>query len=398
MEKKRKIYWGSGIAVICILFVIYLAFSLFFMKHFYFGTVIGGLACGGMTAEETERLIAGRIEDYSLKIKGREGAEAFVTASEIGLRFVPEKELYEILKEQNGFFWFSFLWKNLWYEIPIAVEFDENLLEKRVGEFYMLQEKNMRKPKDAYIGEYEEVDVYYPIIEEDKGTYLIYEKVIEEVKKALKNMEPVLSLEECYERAQVTVQNEELVRFQSRLNRYVSARIEYDWHGMEEIIDGELINQWLDIDRENYQVRINAQLVREHVDNLSRKYDTYGKIRRFRTHEGKSIYVEPGNYGWQVNRKKEAERLIKAIRAGRGEIREPEYLFTANKKGEDDIGNSYVEIDLTKQQLYLYIEGKLVIKSAFVSGNVSRGFTTPNGVYGLTYKTLNATFATPVKT
>ncbi len=404
MKKTKKIVLISGIAVICIFFVIYLAFSLFFMNHFYFGTVIGEVACGGRTPKEAEALIAEQTMRYTLEIQGREGNSALMTASEIGLHFIPGDALYEIAKGQNGFGWLSFWWKNLQYEMPMTLEYEEELLEKRMEQLYILQEKNMRKPSNAYIGEYNKTTGKYSIIEEDKGTYLIFDKVKEAIIQAIKKREKTLVLEDanCYEEAEITKDNTELLQFQSRINRYVAAKIVYDWHGMEEIIDGDLINEWLIIDREECRAGINAQKVREYVDNLSRKHDTYGKIRKFRTQEGKQIYIEPGNYGWQVNRKKETERLIKAIRAGRSEIREPEYLFTANKKGEDDIGDSYVEIDLTKQCLYLYAEGRLVTKTDFVSGNVSRGFTTPNGVYGLTYKTRNATlrgqgYETPVK-
>ena len=73
-----------------------------------------------------------------------------------------------------------------------------------------------------------------------------------------------------------------------------------------------------------------------------------------------------------------------------GTEREPVYSNTALHKGRDDIGNSYVEIDLGSQKLYLYNEGSLILETDFVSGNVSRGWTTPAGVFGLTYKTKNA--------
>lgn len=51
--------------------------------------------------------------------------------------------------------------------------------------------------------------------------------------------------------------------------------------------------------------------------------------------------------------------------------------------------------------MFFYKEGKLVVESDFVSGNESRGWSTPAGVYPLTYKQRNATlkgenYATPV--
>lgn len=66
--------------------------------------------------------------------------------------------------------------------------------------------------------------------------------------------------------------------------------------------------------------------------------------------------------------------------------REPIYSYTAAKPGDKDIGDTYVEIDLGKQHLYLYVDKKMILESDFVSGNASRGWNTPAGVFGLTYK------------
>ncbi len=75
--------------------------------------------------------------------------------------------------------------------------------------------------------------------------------------------------------------------------------------------------------------------------------------------------------------------------------REPVYLTTANSHGEHDYGDSYVEINLTNQHLFLYKDGKLVVESDFVSGNLSKGHDTPTGAFGLTYKTMNAVLRGP---
>ena len=57
----------------------------------------------------------------------------------------------------------------------------------------------------------------------------------------------------------------------------------------------------------------------------------------------------------------------------------------------NDIGRSYVEADLTNQHLYLYYKGNLVLETDFVSGDMRvSGNITPQGVFGLTYKTQNA--------
>ena len=60
-----------------------------------------------------------------------------------------------------------------------------------------------------------------------------------------------------------------------------------------------------------------------------------------------------------------------------------------------------MELNLTAQHLFVIKNGTKVLESDFVSGNVSRNWTTPPGAFPLTYKTRNATlkgegYSTPV--
>lgn len=103
------------------------------------------------------------------------------------------------------------------------------------------------------------------------------------------------------------------------------------------------------------------------------------------------ITITEGAYGWWMNRSAETEELTEQIKRGRSGERTPVYRAQAAQYGENDIGDSYVEIDLTSQHLWVYKEGKLVEETDFVSGNVSRGYNTPVGIYSITYKERNAT-------
>ena len=59
-------------------------------------------------------------------------------------------------------------------------------------------------------------------------------------------------------------------------------------------------------------------------------------------------------------------------------------------------------MDLATQHLYFYKDGKVIIDSPFVSGNVSKNYTTPPGLFELYYKQKDRVlkgedYATPVK-
>ena len=53
------------------------------------------------------------------------------------------------------------------------------------------------------------------------------------------------------------------------------------------------------------------------------------------------------------------------------------------------IGTSYIEIDITRQHIWMYLDGECIVDSACVTGN-SGIHDTPEGYFFLTYKTTNA--------
>ena len=85
--------------------------------------------------------------------------------------------------------------------------------------------------------------------------------------------------------------------------------------------------------------------------------------------------------------------LLQLLAAKESATCEPIYAQTAAVHAKNDWGTSYVEVSLTDQYLWLYKDGKCILESYFVSGNPNRGHATPKGIYGLTYKTRDATLS-----
>ena len=106
------------------------------------------------------------------------------------------------------------------------------------------------------------------------------------------------------------------------------------------------------------------------------------------THLGFYIDADPVSYT-HLTEGEEAQ-LLEDIKSGKSVEREPVYSQTANSHGENDYGNSYVEINLTSQHLFVYKNGSLVVDSDFVSGNLSKGHGSPTGAFSVTYTTTDA--------
>lgn len=133
-------------------------------------------------------------------------------------------------------------------------------------------------------------------------------------------------------------------------------------------------------------VGLDEAQLKEYVHQLAVKYDTYGSERDFRTVEGKEIKVKGGDYGWVIYEEKEVEALKANIEAGEEVIREPEYLYRGYNREENDIGDTYVEVDLTHQRMCFYLNGTLIVDTPVVTGTPSNKHATPTGVYALDNK------------
>ena len=63
----------------------------------------------------------------------------------------------------------------------------------------------------------------------------------------------------------------------------------------------------------------------------------------------------------------EIDAIIADITAGEDVTRDFTYLYRGTSHGEKDYGNSYVEVNLTEQHVYVYKDGELVVESDCVS-------------------------------
>ena len=239
------------------------------------------------------------------------------------------------------------------------------------------------------------------VIKEDEGTELLEDKVKEAVAAAVMSLEESVDLEEqgCYVSPSITSEDEALKTACETMNKYVGARITYQFGDKSETLSGDEIRNWLTVN--GTSVGINEGKATEYVKKLAASYDTAYKAKSLKTSYGKTVSITGGSYGYKINQAKEAATLVSLIKNGEQTSREPEYSQKGASRTGNDYGNTYVEINLTAQHLYFYVKGKLVVQSDFVSGNAAKGWSTPAGAYSITYKQRNATlkgqgYATPV--
>ena len=364
-------------------------------------TIINGIDVSNMTVEQAEEAIQEQFRSYSLSLKGRNGLTGQIHGEDFDISAIFDGSLEDLLEAQNSFFWLRGIFKTSKMEITTMPEYDEALLKDLVSNLPFFQKENITAPVDAYISEYTK-EYGYQIIPEVQGSQVDFDILFEAVEKSIKNLEPNVSLEEmdCYYKPNITSESPDLVRTLNELNKIAGAEIVYEFGEDIEVLDGDQISQWLSIAKDG-SVVLDESGVKEYVDYIGKTYNSFGRTRRFKTSYGIEITVRGGDYGWWLNRPLEVTELTELILAGEKVKREPAYFQTAQQYGDDDIGDTYVEVNLTAQHLFFYKKGKLIMETDFVSGNLAKGYGTPTGTYPVQYKQRNATltgedYSTPV--
>ena len=379
----------------------YVGIAMYYQTHFLPNTSINGIDCGNMDAAAVAPLLEAKISEYSLVVRGRDYATGksgavlgTILPEDIGLAYVNSYGDAEyLLAEQNQWAWIqAYMGTAASHSLIQGITFDEDMLGATVRSWAACQKKNMIMPEDAHVSDYNDAIKGYEVIPETSGTELDMDKVFTCIVNELHVHETSLDLEEmnCYTEAAVKSTDTRLTDAVDTANSWLGTKITYDWNNNEVILDGEILKDWIRM--EQGTPVLDEDAVADFVKKQAAEYDTYGKRKNFTTTHGVVLTLNSRNYGWKTDAEMEAEELTQLIYQGSVAEREPAYSIRARAKGMNDVGNSYIEADLTHQHLYVYQDGEVAFETDFVSGkmNSTPDCVTPAGIFGLTYKTTNA--------
>lgn len=381
--ERKWLKYGAGTAVL-ILLSIYISGIVYFREKFPANTSINGIDASFCSVEEAEARIRSEVEDYEIVLKERNKREERIAGEEIGYRYVSNGEIETLRKSQGLAFWFISYFRPTAYEFEAATVFDEELLKEKTWELQCFDRTVSKAPENAQM-------VFrgtkFAVRKEKQGCKVKKRKLLELLKKAIGSGERMLDLEKekCYAVPTITSENDALNKLVENMNHYANVEITYCFGEQKEVLDGSIIKDWLTYDAEG-NVLVKDGAIRDYIASLAEKYDTYDKPRKFRASDGTYVTVEGGSYGWKIDQEAEALKLTELMEQEPHTERIPEFAQTAESWENGDMGDTYVEVDLTKQHLWMYVDGNLIVESDFVSGKMNRQRATPPGTYRIYYK------------
>lgn len=382
-KKTAKIAWIVSVSVVAAVYICgFIICSIFF----YNNTKINGINVSGKNVTEAEKLIVDDMNTYRLEINFSNCTET-VKVGDGGLSLSLEESMKDIKKKQKPYLWFMHFGKTYEYDVNFIASFNDSEMNEYLMSYDAMKKENMTKSKNA------SVDIssgVAQIISDETGTELDTDSVCDVVRTALTNCDASVDIVEagCYVEADIKEDSPSIVSGYSAAEDFLSIDAVYDFAGYKISIPKEELAAMAYLD-ESGNLKISKDKVYEYAAKFAQQYTTAGTERKFKTHNGDIIGISGQYYGWIIDEEKEAEELYELICKKESFTKEPACEKKGYAMGEmNDIGNTYIEIDLTNQHLYYYVDGKLVLDNDIVSGWLynPNNYKTPGGLFAMDNK------------
>ena len=380
------------------IFLAYLAASVYFMEHFFLGTAVNGENVEFQTVKQVNSLILEQAEGYGLTLLERGGTEESVTAQQLGMSFSETENVRNYKRVQNGFLWPRMFWQQDTYQIAPDITFDEETFDETLASLSCVREGE--EPEDARV---ELTADGYELYPEQQGSRIKEDVLKEQVRAAAETLTETVDLEEagCYEAPSLTADSPEITELTAKLDQWFATEVTYEFGSQTEVVDSSVVAGFIQLD--GCEASLSEEAVRAWVAGLADRRDTYKKSRQFNSTLRGVITVSGGNYGWQIDQETETAALLASVEKGETAAKQPAWSREGKAWGDNnDVGDTYIEVDMGAQHMWAYKDGALLIDTDVVTGNISRNYGTPSMVAAIQYKDRNAVlrgdnYATQVK-
>lgn len=384
VDRKRICTKGKIIIILIILFLAAIGVILWGQLNIRFaiGTKIDNVDCSLLTVDgANEKLnseLSSRMIMFSVLSLNEEGeyVEKKYAVSSKFLNLSLKTDINELFENQRES-----------HENNFEVQYDVN--EELLREFLLtineLQEENMTEPQNAYLkltdGKIEIVEEVYGLKANFDEAYNI---AISQISDGIKNID----LTEIFDTdPDILSTDESLVQNQKEMNTLLNTKVTFILSdGTEEILDNSVISGWIYQDSDGL-FYLDESNIDAYINNLAEiAYQKNSSILFNATGIGEiSLRVREALIP-QLNKETEFSMLKQALSSGENCTLELVYdkAFVTNS-------TSYVELDISRQKVWLYIDGECILETDCVTGSVAGGYSTPTGIYYLTYKDRGAT-------
>lgn len=375
--------------IIIIIAVVIAAISYYQAKHFNANVKINGTKVGGLTAEQALK----KLKTSVLKNEVFVGQQQILDGNDTEMKFTSTDlpGVKKLLKSQQSFFPSSKA-KSFSLMPSTLDQYRSETMKKQVEEKLISMNKTLKAPKDAEVHlEQGKIVVSKSSSGEQYDVAGLLKAYEDHLYTSEIRLQPVY-IQPIKEDSQV-IKNEQK-KLQGLLAQTVDYKVQDKVHTLKasELIKTASVSK-------DMKVTIDPGDINKKIAEINSTQSTLNKNFSFKTHSGKVVSVKGQGYGWALDVDKEAalvqaafEKAEKTVTAsniiGHGWKGEGYGFDTLTNNG---IGDTYAEVSIAEQRIWIYKNGKLAITTNVVTGKHSTGNDTSKGVWYILYKRTPAT-------
>lgn len=368
--------------LLCI--AIYLLVAYFYREVFMVNTWINGIYCTGKTVEEVNSELLCNTKAPFLTIKNDKGETVQINMEHASYREDYTQSLKSYIHKKQSLLWLQYLKKEKHIELLPQQSFDEEQLKRLVLALPIVQQE---VPEELVVEIVLEEDGY--ALQNNLSHVFSPERFAEYVVEGFHNGMTAFEISKSGAYADMEPNSEQLqtIVLWEQLESFLQCNLVYDM-GTEKIrLDKSITSQFVKTNENgefdlgaNGTFQVNEAAIIDFVENLVMEYNTCDTELAFESTRGELINVPYVTYGTELDLEAEIAYLLEAFPKKIAEVHIPKYIQEGYVRGKNDIGDTYIEVDMTQQKLYCYKEGELFLETDIVTGNMRRKWDTPVGV------------------
>ena len=382
MSRSEKLWLEIVLGTIA---VIYFGGAIFFHFHFLPKSQINGVDVSLNSVETAKQKMVDHTSQYELTVKGVEGtSDEIITGANLDLQFTQFDEVQDSLKRQHGLLWPFISWVQKKDRVNLNVKYNEQALEEAMDRVGILNPEKFKPVKDAYVGPDE--TGYYKVFPEEMGSEIRVDEAKDAIREAVGKGFADVELENY--RIYPTVYSDDpgLKHREEQWNEYMKSEgLTYVlWNKDEMIFTPEVIGTLL-IDNGS-DISLDEEAVENMVMGWHLEYDTFDVPWQFTTHNGDQVTIENGDYGWRMyidDTTASVKSNLYAHTSGRYDV---DYVYQGLYDFNQGLGDTYVEVSIGQQMMWVYNNGECVVETPVVTGTANEERMTDPGCWSIKYK------------
>lgn len=384
LDKIGKFIGRMLIVLFLLCIAIYLGVAYFYREVFMVNTWINDIYCTGKNVEEVNtELLCGTKAPF-LTITNSNGESAKINMAHASYQENYTQSLKSYIHKKQSLLWPKYLLQEKHIDLLPQQTFDEEQLKRLVLSLPIVQ----NEMTDELVVEIVLTEDGYEL-QDNLSQVFQPEKFAEYVCNGFRNGELEFHIAEsgAYADMEPDRAQQETIALWEKLEAFLQCNIVYDMGAEKLRLDKGITSQFVKT-HENGDFDLGASgnfqtdeaAIISFVENLVAEYNTCDTELAFDATRGEVVNVPYVTYGTELDLEAEIEYLLEAFPKKVAEVHIPKYLQEGYVRGKNDIGDTYIEVDMSEQKLYCYKEGELLLETDIVTGNMRRNWDTPVGV------------------